>query len=47
MKALTWNCRGLGHPSKTNALKYLINQEQPDIILIQETKQEENDMEKS
>ena len=45
MKALSWNCRGLGHPSKNSALRDLLNQEKPDIILLQETKQGDQDME--
>ena len=46
MKILSWNSRGLGHPSKAKALKDLINQEQPKFILLQETKQGESDMRK-
>ena len=45
MKALTWNWRGLGHPSKNLDLKYLLIQEKLDIILLEETKQGERDME--
>lgn len=44
MKILSWNCRGLGHPSKLNALRDLIHNEKPEIILIQETKQEQSEM---
>lgn len=39
MKVLSWNNRGLGHPSKANALKDLRNQEKPEIVLVQEIKQ--------
>ena len=38
MIVLSWNCRGLRHPSKINFLKDLIKIEKPDILLIQETK---------
>lgn len=38
MKVLSWNSRGLGHPSKKAALMELIRSEKPDILLIQETK---------
>lgn len=38
MKVLSWNSRGLGHPSKKAALMELIHSEKPDILLIQETK---------
>lgn len=37
MKDLRWNCRGLGQPLKINALKDIIKQEKPKIILLQET----------
>ena len=46
IKILSWNSRGLGHPSKSNALKDLIAQEKPSIILIQETKQREPEINK-
>lgn len=46
IKILSWNSKGRGHPSKTNALKDLINQEQPSIILLQETKQRELEIDK-
>ena len=44
MKILSWNSRGLGHPSKLAALKYLIHSENPEIVLIQETKQDQSEM---
>ena len=37
---------GLGHPYKSNALKDIINQEKPTIVLLQETKQRQPDMNK-
>src|ERR1700733_13854712 len=43
MNIVSWNCRGLGSPEKLNAIKDLINQEKPDILLIQETKTTEQD----
>lgn len=39
MKFLSWNSKGLGHPSKSNALRDLINQEKSEFVLVQETKQ--------
>ena len=47
IKVLSWNCRGLGHPSKTAALKDLIDQEKPGIIMIQETKQRQQEMQRT
>ena len=44
MKILSWNSRGLGHPSKLVALKDLIHSEKPEIMLIQETKQNQCEM---
>eukprot|EP00253_Pinus_taeda_P003329 PITA_03329 len=46
MKLLSWNSRGMGHPSKSAALRDLIQSERPDIILLQETKQSQSDMQK-
>ena len=42
MKVLSWNCRGLGSKSKDEAMIDLISIHQPDILLIQETKMEED-----
>ena len=42
MKVLSWNCRGLGSKSKEEAMTDLIYIHQPDILLIQETKMEED-----
>eukprot|EP00253_Pinus_taeda_P017174 PITA_17174 len=47
IKIISWNSRGLGHPSKTNALKDIINQEKPSIILLQETNQRESEINKN
>lgn len=41
---LSWNSRGLGHPSKIVALKDLIQSEKPEIILEQETKQDQSEI---
>eukprot|EP00253_Pinus_taeda_P009759 PITA_09759 len=46
MKILSWNSRGLGHPSKLVALKDLIHSENPEIMLIQETMQDQCEMNK-
>ena len=44
MKFISWNCRGLGHPSKIASLKDLADHEKPGIIMIQETKQRLQEM---
>eukprot|EP00253_Pinus_taeda_P032306 PITA_32306 len=44
MKILSWNSRGLGHPSKIVALKDRIIHEKPKILLLQETKQGHQEM---
>eukprot|EP00253_Pinus_taeda_P030010 PITA_30010 len=41
---LSWNSRGLGHPSKIASLKDLIQSEKPEIVLIQETKQDQSEI---
>lgn len=46
MKLLSWNSRGMGHPSKLAALRDLLQTERPDIILLQETKQSQSEMQK-
>jgi len=46
MKTLSWNCRGIGHPSKVVALKDFIYCEKPGIFLLHETKQSLQDMTK-
>eukprot|EP00253_Pinus_taeda_P014197 PITA_14197 len=38
MILVSWNCRGVGSPLKLKAIKDLLKQEQPDLLLIQETK---------
>ena len=42
MKAISWNCKGLGSKGKEEAMLDLISLHQPDILLIQETKMEES-----
>ena len=44
MKVLSWNSRGLVNPSKTTALRELLNQEKPEIILLKQTKQGDLEM---
>eukprot|EP00253_Pinus_taeda_P022180 PITA_22180 len=46
MKLLSWNSRGMGHPSKSAALRDLLQTERPEIILIQETKKSQSEMQK-
>lgn len=43
MKVLSWNCRGMVSKLKEDSMKGLIRYENPDILLIQETKMEEVD----
>ena len=38
MKLVSWSCKGLGNPSKIDAVKDLLNTEPSDILLLQETK---------
>lgn len=38
MRLVSWNCRGLGNPSKAEAIKNLVKSEFPEILLLQETK---------
>lgn len=42
MQIVSWNCRGLGNPLKAEAVKYLSRMEPSDILLLQETKIEED-----
>eukprot|EP00253_Pinus_taeda_P004132 PITA_04132 len=44
IKILSWNSRGFGHPSKIVALRDLIHHKKPGIILLQETKQGQREM---
>ena len=41
MQLSSWNCRGLGNPLKSEAVKDLLKMEPSDILLLQETKIEE------
>eukprot|EP00253_Pinus_taeda_P032996 PITA_32996 len=38
MKLVSWNCRGLGNPSKLEAVKDLLKTEPSDILMLQEAK---------
>jgi len=38
MKLVSWNCRGLGNPSKIEAIKDLLKADPSDILMLQETK---------
>ena len=38
MKLVSWNCRGLGNPSKIEAVKDLLKIDSPEILMLQETK---------
>ena len=42
MNIVSWNCRGMGSRIKEEAIRSLIRIEAPDILLIQETKMEDN-----
>ena len=41
MHIVSWNCRGLGNPSKAEAVKDLIKLASPNVLLLQETKVDE------
>lgn len=38
MIALTWNCRGIGHPETIRHLRGIIHYHRPDVIILSETK---------
>ena len=42
MQIVSWNCRDLGNPLKAEAVKDLLRMETSDILLLQETKIEED-----
>ena len=41
MQINSWNCRGLGNPLKDEAVKYLLKMNPTDMLLLQETKIED------
>lgn len=43
MNLVSWNCRGMGSSLKANAVRDLLKAELPDILLLQETKINEQD----
>ena len=46
MRALGWNCRGLGNPPSVRALRNLVQQWDPDFEFLSETKLKKRSMEK-
>ena len=38
MKIINWNTRGLGSRNKRRVVKYFLRSENPDVVMIQETK---------
>lgn len=42
MKIVAWNCQGLGNPHVVQSLKFLKQQQNPDIIFLCETKFDES-----
>ena len=38
MKAVSWNCRGLGGENKVESIRNILKSGRPDILLLQETK---------
>ena len=44
MQLVYWNCRGLGNPIKANAVKDLMRMVPSEILLLQETKVEEESL---
>ena len=46
MRALGWNCRGLGNSRSVRALRNLVQQWDPDFVFLSETKLKKRSMEK-
>ena len=46
MRALGWNCRGLGNPRSVRALRNLVQQWDPNFVFLLETKLKKKSMEK-
>jgi len=46
MIVVSWNCHGLGTPFKINAARDIIEKENPNIFMIQETKTSSQEAEK-
>ena len=46
MRALGWNCRGLGNPRLVWVLRNLVQQWDPDLVFLSETKLKKRSMEK-
>ena len=44
MQIVSWNCMGLGNPIKAEAAKYLMRMDSTNILLLQETKIEEESL---
>ena len=44
MNIVSWNCRGLGNSSKVEVVKDLLRMAYPDVLLLQETKIEEESL---
>ena len=44
MKLVSWNCRGLGHSSKAEVVNDLIRMASPDVLMLQETKIDEDSL---
>ena len=44
MNVLSWNIRGLNSPSKYMILRKIINQDNPSIVMLQETKYDKDTM---
>jgi len=42
MKLVSWNCNGVGSPNKVKSIKDLLKMEHTDIMMLQDTKVEEN-----
>lgn len=42
LRLVSWNCRGLGNPCKIEAVKDLQKIDMPDLLLLQETKLDDN-----
>lgn len=44
IKAISWNCRGMGSKNKQDLIRRLVKEEKPQLLLLQETKKKNWDI---
>ena len=44
MSIVSWNCRGIGNSSKVEVVKDILRMASPDVLLLQETKIDEDSL---